>query len=52
MVQKCVTCTLNYLKILCKKCLVTLMNSFQSWGLSYALGDKSAEYVFGYMKLM
>jgi len=51
-VQKFVTRTLKYLKILCSKCLVTLMNSFQSWGLSYALGDKSAEYVFGFMKLM
>jgi len=35
--------------IICKKCLVTLMNSFPRWGLSYALGGKS---VFGFMKLM
>ena len=27
------------------------MNSFQRWALSYALGGKSAEYVFGFMKL-
>jgi hypothetical protein len=38
--------------IICRKWLVTLMNSFQRWGLSYALGGKSAEYVFSFMKLM
>jgi len=38
--------------IICNKSLVTLMNSFPRWGLSYALDGKSAEYVFGFMKLM
>ena len=32
-------------EIFCRKCLVTLMNSFWKWGLSYALGGKSAECV-------
>jgi hypothetical protein len=27
------------------------MNSFQGWGLSYAFGGESAEYVFSFMKL-
>ena len=39
----------RYAHLICRKCLVTLMNSFQRWGLSYALGDKSAEYVFGFI---
>jgi len=37
--------TSYYLKILCRKFVVTLMNSFQRWGLSYALGGRSTEYL-------
>ena len=51
MVKKCVIYVVIS-AIICRKCLVTLMNSFQRWGLSYAVGGKSAEYVFGFMKLM
>jgi hypothetical protein len=50
--KKCVVHTSQYLKIIDRKCLVTLMNSFQRWGLSCALGGKIAEYVFGFMKFM
>jgi len=52
MVKKRVIYTSYYLKNLCRKCLVTLMNLFRRWGLSYALGGKSAEYVLGFMTLM
>ena len=52
LLAKCIFLSSYYLKMLCRKCLVTLMNSFQRWGLSYALCSKSAEYVFGFMKLM
>ena len=51
--KKCILLDSKYkLQILRRKCLVTLMNSLQRWGLSYALGGKSVGCVFGFMKLM
>ena len=38
--------------VISENTLVTLTNSFQRWGLPYASGGKSAEYVFSFMKLM